>query len=111
MQGEFTAHLTGSSRKGVSARHIHRTFERRTLRYILPGLRLDARPNLLFHEKEKPGVDDEEDQHANAEALAFLEFRLCGPHQESSNILGVLLNRLGRAVGVIANTIAHSVGQ
>jgi hypothetical protein len=77
---------------------------------IKAGLRLRAGPNLLFHDKEKPGVDDEEDQHAKAEAFACLEFRFGGPHQEGSNILGVLLNRLGRAVRVVDTTIAQRLG-
>ena len=77
---------------------------------IKAGLRLRAGPNLLFHDKEKPGVDDEEDQHAKAEALACLEFRFGGPHHEGSNILGVLLNRLGRAVRVVDTTIAQRLG-
>ncbi len=73
-------------------------------------LRRRAGPNLLFHEKEKPGVDDGEDQHAKAEALAFLEFRFGGPHQEGSNILAVLRNRLGRAVRVVDKTVARRLG-
>ena len=59
-------------------------------------MRLGARASLLFCDDKQQGVDDEEDQHAKAKALAFVEFRLGGPYRESDSILGVSRNRLGR---------------
>jgi hypothetical protein len=38
-------------------------------------MRLGARASLLFCDDKQQGVDDEEDQHAKAKALAFVEFR------------------------------------
>src|ERR1051326_1482055 len=58
------------------------------------------RPHLLLGEVEQAGEHDQEDHHLEAEALARLEVRLGRPHQECSNVLGVLVDRLRRTVGV-----------
>src|SRR5579871_2712061 len=55
-------------------------------------------PDLLLGEVHQAGKDDQEDEHLQAQALAFLHMRLGGPHQEGRNVVGILLHGRGRAV-------------
>src|SRR5215217_3921348 len=55
----------------------------------------DAVPDLLLGEVEKPGQEEQEDDHLEAELLARLEMRLGRPHKERRHVLRVLLDRLG----------------
>jgi len=55
-------------------------------------------PDLLLGEVQQARQHDQENHHLQAGALARLEMRLRGPHQERRDVLGVLLHRRRRAV-------------
>src|SRR5262249_25560855 len=82
------------------ARSRARIFARRTWLELL-RMQFHRVPYLLFGEVEEPGNHDQENEHLHADALPGLEVRLGGPHQERRDVLGILLDRHGRAVGVI----------
>ncbi len=61
---------------------------------------LDVRPDFALQRIEQGGQHHQEAQHLDAEAVAFIEFRLRGPVQEGGDVLGFLVQgRLG-AVGI-----------
>src|SRR5262252_11240683 len=82
------------------ARSCARIFARRT-RLELLRMQFHRVPHLLFGEVEEPGKHDQENEHLYADALPGFEMRLGGPHQEGRDVLGILFDRHGRAVGVI----------
>src|SRR5216684_5276677 len=61
---------------------------------------LDLVPNPLLGEIQEAGQDDEENNHLEADPPARLQRGLRRPHQEGRYVLGVLVDRLRRAVRV-----------
>src|SRR5262249_56734572 len=92
----FAALISGRPR----ARSRARIFARRT-RLELLRMQFHVVPHLLLGEVEQPRKHDQENEHLHADALSGLEVRLGGPHQEGGDVLGILLDRHGRAVGVV----------
>src|SRR5499427_14560 len=82
------------------ARSRARIFARRT-RLELLRMQFHRVPHLLFGEVEEPGKHDQENEYLHADALSCLEVRFGGPHQEGGDVLGILFDRYGRAVGII----------
>src|SRR5215475_5809541 len=82
------------------ARSPARIFARRT-RLELLRMQFHVVPHLLLGEVKEPRQHDQENEHLYADALSGLEVRLGGPHQEGGDVLGVLLDRHRRAVGVV----------
>src|SRR6188508_2745400 len=58
-------------------------------------------PHLALGEIHQPGEDQQEDHHLEADALALLEVRLGRPHHEGGDVLRILIDRRGAAVGVL----------
>src|SRR3546814_2023487 len=52
----------------------------------------------LLRQVEKACEDHQEDHDHEARALALLQMRLGSPHQECGDVLGILVERLRRAV-------------
>src|SRR6516225_9284598 len=77
-----------------------RIFARRTWLELL-RMQFHLVPHLLFGEVEEPGKHDQENEYLHADALSCLEVRLGGPHQEGGDVLGILFDRHGRAIGVV----------
>src|SRR5262245_14315355 len=82
------------------ARSPARIFARRS-RFKLLRMQFHVVPHLLLGEVEQPRKHDQENEHLHADALPGLEVRLGGPHQEGGDVLGILLDRHRRAVGVV----------
>src|SRR5262252_10956953 len=82
------------------ARSRARIFARRTWLELL-RMQFHLVPHLLFGEVEEPGKHDQENEYLHADALSCLEVRFGGPHQEGGDVLGILFDRHGRAVGII----------
>src|SRR5215468_10774193 len=82
------------------ARSRARIFARRTWLELL-RMQFHLVPHLLFGEVEEPGKHDQENEYLHADELSCLEVRLGGPHQEGRDVLGILFDRHGRAVGVV----------
>src|SRR3984957_20889751 len=69
--------------------------------------RVDVVPELLLGEVEQARHDHEIDQHLEADTLALVELRLGRPPQEGGDVLGVLIDRLRRAVGIAHDAVAQ----
>src|SRR5262244_464890 len=82
------------------ARSPARILARRT-RLELLRMQFHVVPHLLLGEVKEPRQHDQENEHLYADALPGLEVRLGGPHQEGGDVLGILLDRHRRAVGVV----------
>src|ERR1043166_3079946 len=57
-------------------------------------------PDLFLREVQKTRQHDQEEDYLGADALARHHMRLGGPHQKGRNVLGILIERLRRAVVV-----------
>src|SRR5262245_51492463 len=91
------------------ARSPARVFARRS-RLELLRMQFHVVPHLLLGEVEQPRKHDQENEHLHADALPSFEVRLGSPHQEGGDVLGILLDRHRRTVGVVRSE-ERRVGQ
>src|SRR5215470_16342399 len=94
------------SKTGVNALMAHPTarLSRRAARVLAARdfrRHLDLMPELPLGEVKQAREHDQKDEHLHAQLLARLEVGLGCPGQEGSNVLGILVERRGAAVGVL----------